>query len=161
MTVDINERRMHFVDIENLVGMGIPDREGAIAARKAYEVAAGGTFGELLTVGCNHMAAAEVGFALGLSGAQLKRGSGPDGADLALLAVIRHELLNCRVRRLIIGSGDGIFARELADLRHLIDELVVVARVGGINAELYRFADQVHLIEPTGADYVVHLEVAA
>lgn len=157
----VGARRMHFIDIENLVGTGLPGESGVSAVRRAYELVVGGTTGELVTVACNHKAAAVVGFTMGLSGAQLQRGSGPDGADLALLAVIRREVLMGRVSRLVIGSGDAIFARELGDLRHMIDELDVVARVGGIGAELYRFADRVHLIEPSGAEFAVHLEVAA
>jgi len=161
LSATASARRMHFIDIENLVGTGLPCESGVSSVRRAYDLVVGGTTGELVTVACNHKAAAVVGFTMGLSGAQLQRGSGPDGADLALLAVIRREVLKGRVRRLVIGSGDAIFARELSDLRHLIDELDVVARVGGIGAELYRFADRVHLIEPSGAEFAVHLEVAA
>lgn len=37
-------------------------------------------------------------------------GRGPDGADLELIGVLRHERIEQRFRRVIIGSGDHIFA---------------------------------------------------
>lgn len=65
-------------------------------------------------VACNRLNAPAVMF--DCPGARLLFGSGPDAADLALIAVIEHEGLAARFDEVIIASGDGIFAGYAAQL---------------------------------------------
>jgi uncharacterized LabA/DUF88 family protein len=53
----------------------------------------------------------------GFIGARVILRSGPDGADLALLDVIEHEQVDGRFSKVIIASGDGIFAPACRRLR--------------------------------------------
>ena len=59
-------------------------------------------------VACNHGAAADVGY--NWPGVRLLWRSGPDGADLALRDVLLEENVVDRFDRVILGSGDGLFA---------------------------------------------------
>jgi len=47
---------------------------------------------------------------------QLSVRSGPDGADLELLDVLRNENVAGAITRVVIGSGDHLFAEEAARL---------------------------------------------
>jgi len=77
-------------------------------------------------------------------------GHGPDGADLELMGVLRHEGVEQRFRRVIIGSGDHIFAEPA--MRLTAAGVQVVAAVGrGYCATRLRQAvkDVVHLPLPS------------
>jgi NYN domain len=141
-------RRSIYLDIENIAGTPIPRAPQARTAFNAFIGACDHQEYGRMTVACNHLAAPTVALELGLSGSQLQRGSGVDGADRALLAVIRDDLLSRRVDEIVIGSGDGIFARELTDLRHLIVKLEIVAVEGTLSRALQKLADDVILLEP-------------
>jgi hypothetical protein len=101
--------------------------------------------GDLVLVGAGRRLALSAGSAW--PGAQLIVGRGIDGADLALIARLENtSWVASRFDRLIVGSGDHIFAETLASFRHLGVATGVVAPVGRIAATLYRQADFVRTI---------------
>jgi hypothetical protein len=65
-------------------------------------------------VACSHLTLLNA--ALGWPHAHYRVRSGPDGADLALLDVLRHENIATRFTHVVIGSGDHLFAEEAAHL---------------------------------------------
>jgi len=139
-------RRAHYVDIENLCGLGLPEHEQILLAMARFERAIGSITGERLTVACNHKVAPTVGFTLGLSGAQLQRGSGPDGADHALLEILLDDLNHERVSSVVVGSGDGCFADALAPYREQLEELVFVAPTGSLSHRSLELGDRCYLL---------------
>jgi hypothetical protein len=72
----------------------------------------------------------------GWGGARLVCRHGHDGADLALADVLLNENIENRFDRVIIGSGDGLFAPIAAHLAALGVEVGVVARRGHLSAAL-------------------------
>ena len=74
--------------------------------------------------------------------------SGPDGADLALIDVIREERVNERFRHVVIGSGDGIFA-DVASLLGLAGvQVTAVSRPESLSSKL-RLAARGHVLLPS------------
>lgn len=67
-----------------------------------------------MVVACNHGAALEVGRVF-IDERMLWR-SGKDGADLALLDILKNEDIANRFSEVVVGSGDGIFAEIVARL---------------------------------------------
>lgn len=73
-------------------------------------------------------------------------GRGPDGADLELIGVLRHERIEQRFRRVIIGSGDHIFAEPAMRLAAAGVQVVVAVGRGYCSARLRQAVeDVVHL----------------
>jgi len=62
--------------------------------------------------------------------------SGPDGADLALLDVLRHENVATRFTQVAIGSGDHLFAEEAARLAAQGVWVTVVSRQRSLSRQL-------------------------
>ncbi len=107
-------RRLHLIDVENLLGCPRPTLEQVRACAARYEEVTNPGDSDLIVVGCNHGAAAAVCF--GWPKARLVQRSGPDGADLALVDVVEHERVAERFDSIVIGSGDGIFTESAAHL---------------------------------------------
>jgi NYN domain len=119
-------RAIHLVDIENLAGKARPGRPVIEAIRQDYfsQVRPGPE--DHIVIACNHGACLEVG--LGWPGARLIARSGPDGADLALLAVLDNEDVQLRFDCVVLASGDGIFADPAARLAANGVDVTVVSR---------------------------------
>ena len=77
------------------------------------------------------------------SGARFVQGRGLDGADNALIDVIRNEPVASRSSRLVLVSGDHAFADPIAELRAKGIRTTVVSRPGSLSRELLLQADQV------------------
>ena len=107
-------RRLHLVDIENLAGNARPSLSQVRQALGLYT--AGLAFGAMdqVEVASSHLTLLNA--ALGWPHARYRVRSGPDGADLALLDVLRHENVAQRFTHVAIGSGDHLFAEEAAHL---------------------------------------------
>jgi hypothetical protein len=134
-------RAVHLLDVENLMGAARPATSDVQTMMSHYRerVPTGGM--DQYVAAVNHGAMVTVGLAL--AGIQLLVRSGPDGADRALGEVIRLDHLDDRFERVVIGSGDGIFA-ELADwLSRRGALVVVVSRPDALNRRLRRTASQV------------------
>ncbi|MCL2581444.1 MAG: hypothetical protein FWE35_03205 [Streptosporangiales bacterium] len=73
--------------------------------------------------------------------------SGPNGADLALIDVLLHEDIPARFTHVVIGSGDGLFARA-----------ALVLAAGGVRVTVASRSDSLsHLLRRAAAD-VVYLD---
>jgi hypothetical protein len=77
------------------------------------------------------------------SGARFVQGRGLDGADNALIDVIKKEPVASRSSRLVLVSGDHAFADSVAELRSKGLRTTVVSRPGSLSNELRQQADQV------------------
>ena len=128
------ERGLHLIDIENLVGGGKPSFEQIRGVQGIY---AGrltlGAFDQVV-VASSHLTL--ISAALGWPHARYRMRSGRDGADLELLDVLRYEKIAARFSRVIIGSGDGAFARAAASLGTAGVEVIVVSRRDSLSARL-------------------------
>ncbi len=134
MRTHFPHRSIHLVDIENLLGDARPGSDAAAACRAQYEDVVGRGEADLVVVACNHGAAVDVG--LTWSSARLAVRSGPSGADLALLEVIEREQIESRFDRVVIASGDGIFADAAADLAGQGLPVTVVSRRASLSRRL-------------------------
>jgi len=117
-------RALHLIDIENLTGCPRPTAADVVNARLAYEPLV--AVGDHVVLACNHGAFLEVEQAWP-DARHLVR-SGPDGADEALLEVIRHERAADRFTEVLMATGDGGFADTAA---RLCSEGVVVTVIVG------------------------------
>jgi hypothetical protein len=109
-------RTLHLLDLENLMGGALA---GSLALRRASA-----TYRETMSIGPDDHVIVAVNPALGLEAKlewpdrQVIMQGGPDGADMALLSVASDEpWVTARYDRLIIASGDGIFAGLASSIR--------------------------------------------
>ena len=72
-------------------------------------------------------------------------GYGADGADRALLEVLTYDV-HRRFERVVIASGDGIFAESVALLTQRGTHTTVVAHERGLSARLRMAASEVVLL---------------
>jgi hypothetical protein len=141
-------RTLHLVDIENLAGTGLPAEWEVAAIRQAYARRVGVTEMDQIIIGCNHKALPSAWF--GWPGARYLVRSGPDGADIELLAVISTEDVATRFTHVVIGSGDGAFTEAAAALGVVGLKVTVVSRRIGLARPLRLVAQHViYLDAPT------------
>jgi uncharacterized LabA/DUF88 family protein len=74
--------------------------------------------------------------------------SGPDGADLALIQAMMTERIPERFRRVVLGSGDGIFAEVCALLQAAGCAVAVVSRKESLSRALRFAVRDVRLLYP-------------
>lgn len=138
-------RALHLVDLENLMGGPADDPHLIALTVLEYTDTAGYQTGDFLTVAVNPgLFTAVYGI---LPGARLVTRGGPDGADLALL----DEANDCRwlaerFHRIVIGSGDGIFARLASQLTELGVHVGVVCRPDALSYKLGTAATTIHYV---------------
>lgn len=128
------ERRLHLVDIENLAGDSLPGLSQVREVRERYTWCL--PFGAMdqVEVASSHLTLVNAG--LGWPHAHYRVRSGPDGADLALLDVLRNENIPARFTHVAIGSGDHVFAEEAARLGALGVWVTVVSRPDSLSWRL-------------------------
>jgi NYN domain len=139
------ERALHLVDLENLAGGPGDLANAAPMVAAAYDAASGRMPGDLLFVATSHFAAHETWHAV-WPGVQRLIASGPDGADHALLHVIARERPHDRFTRVVIGSGDGIFAQAAAELQARGCEVTVVSRCDSLSRQLRLAAGEIRYL---------------
>jgi len=150
------ERGLHLIDIENLAGGARPSLEQIRDVQAMY--AGHLTFGALdqVVVASSHLTL--VSAALGWPHARYRVRSGPNGADLELLDVLAHEKVAARFTHVLIGSGDGAFARAAATLAAAGVQVTVVSRRDSLSARLAFAASEVIHLDTgqsgTGAAYL-------
>jgi hypothetical protein len=130
-------RTLHLVDLENLAGDPTLTLPLVESIRTRYEATVHVAASDHIVIATAHHGALAAWF--GWPGARRLTGSGPDGADQRLLAVIQHEEVASRFRRVIIASGDGIFALPAARLQERGVDDCVVSRMRALSRAL-RFA---------------------
>jgi hypothetical protein len=138
-------RRLHLVDIENLVGARRPSLDQVSRARSLYGARLAFGAMDQVEVASRHLTL--VNAALGWPHAHYRARSGPDGADLALLDVLRHEDVARRFTHVAIGSGDHLFAEEAARLAAQGVWVTVVSRKRSLSLRLELAAREVILLD--------------
>ena len=135
------ERALHLIDIENLTGGARPSFDQIRGVRGSY--AGRLTFGALdqVVVASSHLTLLSA--ALGWPHARYRVRAGRDGADLELLDILEYEKVAARFTRVIIGSGDGAFARAAARLGAAGVQVIVVSRRDSLSARLAVAASEV------------------
>lgn len=133
-------RSQHLIDVENLYG----EHHEALYEPEfgeLYTAVVGRGPNDLITVGADRSHALDA--ALAFPGCRRVMGSGPNGADLALIDSIDWPSLQRGCDRLVIASGDGVFV-EVAEIgrRHGLG-IVVVSREKGLSRRLRAQADEV------------------
>ncbi len=103
------QRSLHLVDLENLVGN--PRATGPVVRHTfdRYLALADWQCGDHVIVASNPWLIREMCFDLPVP-CNVHAAHGEDGADLMLLSHAPPELIVKRYGRLVVGSGDGIFA---------------------------------------------------
>jgi len=104
------------------------------AAIDAYRRTVAVRADDIVIVGCNGgmvLAAAEA-----WPTARIVKGVGPDGVDLRLLGDAEPHMVSARFDRVVIGSGDHIFAPLASALRARRTAVVVVSLAGSLSAQL-------------------------
>ena len=139
-------RTVHLIDVENLVGSAFLDEEAVSETARRYAAAAGLVPGDQVVVATSRFNARNTWFSWGMGARRLTR-SGENGADLALLGVIETERLAERFGRVVIGSGDGIFAEAAARLLADGTAVTVISRPESISRRLRMAVGDVRLIE--------------
>lgn len=134
-------RRLHLIDLENLVGCPRPTDFEVSECRDRYSDLVGTDGPDQVIIACNHGALLSVG--CGWPHARHLVRSGPDGADLALLDVIDGERIEERFDEVVIGSGDGIFAMSVVSLQRHGVPVTVVASPGSLSNRLRLAATRV------------------
>jgi hypothetical protein len=131
-------RAVHLVDADNLLGTPVPEPAQVRQLISRYAARVG--FGPMdqVIIACSHQAFRTVGFSW--PGPQYLLRSGPDGADLALLAVLENAHIAARFRDVVIGSGDHIFAPAVTSLTAAGCKITVAARRDRLSGSLARAA---------------------
>ena len=138
-------RRLHLVDIENLADDARPSLRQVRQAHGRYADCL--KFGAMdqVEVASSHLTLLNA--ALGWPHARYRVRSGPDGADLALLDVLRHENIARRFTHVAIGSGDHLFAQQAAHLAAQGVWVTVVSRRRSLSPRLALAAREVIFLD--------------
>lgn len=127
-------RTIHLIDLENLMARTDVTQADAAMARDTYMRTVLVRPGDLVVIATSHYVARNAWF--GWKDARRLVGSGPDGADLALLQVIATENLEGRFDNIVVASGDGIFAGACAQLQAAGCHVTVVSRPEALSRRL-------------------------
>jgi hypothetical protein len=138
-------RTLHLVDIENLAGDSLPSLSQVREVQGLYlERLAFGSLDQV-EIASSHLTLLNA--ALGWPRAHYRVRSGPDGADLALLDVLRNEDVPARFTHVAIGSGDGVFAGEAARLAAAGIRVTVISRRRSLSRRLELAAREVIFLD--------------
>jgi len=138
-------RRLHLVDIENLAGDSRPSLRQVRQALGLYTACLAFGAMDQVEVASSHLTLLNA--ALGWPHAHYRVRSGPDGADLALLDVLRYENVAQRFTHVVIGSGDHLFAEEAAHLAAQGVWVTVISRQRSLSPRLALAAREVIFLD--------------
>jgi hypothetical protein len=139
------QRRLHLVDIENLTGDSLPSLAQVCEAQSLYSYCLALGALDQVEVASSHLTLLNA--ALGWPHAHYRVRSGPNGADLALLDVLKHENVANRFTHVAIGSGDHLFAEEAARLATQGVWVTVVSRRHSLSPRLALAAREVIFLD--------------
>jgi hypothetical protein len=125
-------RALHLVDLENVIGDPWATGPGVAEVYETVLTTGRHLLGDLVVVAANRWLLAELGFVAHTS-CQKVVAHGPDGADLALLAWADAPWIVRRFDRLVVASGDGIFAAVVRGARDGGLEVDVVFGGGAVS----------------------------
>ena len=157
-----NYRSGHLVilDIENLAGTASPTPSDLDEIRSQLAEVIEDYADLQCIVACSHRAAPVVIFAFPRALRRLR--SGPNGADLALLAEMGEHRVMDRYEKVTLCSGDGIFTDEVARLGRAGVEVTVVAKEGTLASRLRLAATHVvTLVSPTKLEPALAMKEAS
>jgi hypothetical protein len=140
-------RALHLIDIENLTGLPRPTTAEVAAWHEAYRPLIRDH--DLVVVACNHGAFTSV--AWGWPNARRLVRSGANGADEALLDVLKCERVDQRFDAVVVASGDGIFTDAVARLGRLGIAVTVVSRREALSRRLRMAARHILCLTPLPA----------
>ncbi|HCG00217.1 MAG TPA: hypothetical protein DEV93_06695 [Chloroflexi bacterium] len=146
-------RTIHLVDLENLMGSCVMSAADVAVVRHRFEVVAGACPADHVVIATGPAAAPDAWFGWGAARRLLR--SGLDGADVALLEVIELEHLHRRFRRVVVASGDGIFAHACAVLQSQGCEVTVVTRPEALSVRLRLAVQDVRYLYLAAAESLV------
>lgn len=134
-------RRLYLVDAENIEGTGRITVAGAVRSKLAIMGALPPGTLDHVVVGTSHPKNAVT--ATG-AWARVRHviHQGHDGADLALLDVLKEDIA-ARFSEVVIVSGDGIFTDDAAALARQGVKVTVLTRKAGLSARLRMAASRV------------------
>lgn len=127
-------RSLVLVDIENVVGGAVMLVEQAVNAHVAIAEAVSLAGGDHVVIGTSHVGVMATG--LGWRGPRILARSGRNGADMALLEVLKEEHVEERFDEVVLVSGDGIFSEAVAALGTAGVNVTVVALAGRCSKRL-------------------------
>lgn len=139
------ERAVHLVDVENLLAGPTFSDIDVMGVMESYSIVSERRVGDHVVIATCHRAAPAAWF--GWPDARRLVRSGPNGADLALLEVMAAERLAKRYGRIVIGSGDGIFADAAAALQSEGVHVSVITRRGQLSRRLAFAVKDVRYLE--------------
>jgi hypothetical protein len=139
------------VDIENLLGTANPRCHEVAEIARLYAAVAGVAPGDHVVIASSHHCAESAWFGWPPNARRLVR-SGPNGADRALVEVLEHEEVERRFPRVVMGSGDGLFAEASARLQAGGVEVTVVTRAGSLSGRLRLATLDVRFIDDLPAE---------
>jgi hypothetical protein len=147
-TITLDERTLHLVDLENLVGDPIADAPTTRAALERYRDLSGWRDGDHVIVAANPRLLAHVMFdpPFPCSGHAVR---GTDAADHMLLSHAAPDFVASRYDRLVIGSGDHEFAARAGAVQARGVPVVVVSRRDSLSRALTGHGYGIRLLEPT------------
>ncbi len=147
-------RALHLVDIENLAGSALPDPGQVRELHGLYHRQVGLGAMDQVVVASSHLMIKNVGDCW--PGARYLVRSGPDGADLELLAVIERERVAERFANVMIASGDGIFTAAVVRLAAAGCPVTVISRRAALSKRLVLAAasNVIYLEPPQAARYI-------
>lgn len=136
-------RRLVLVDLENVAGGPCHTADEAQWVRRRLADCGALAVGDQVTVAVDGSGLACVAWPW--QGARCLPGHGHDGADLVLLDEL-HDRVPQRYGRVVLASGDGIFADTVADLVARGVHVTVVAHAISLSARLAAVASEVVLL---------------
>ena len=128
-------RALHLVDLENLIGAPGGPRWAVADTMGRYLLASGWQPGDHVVVAACGPLILQYQTGSGVASRSIVA-VGPDAADLALIAAADPTFVARRFDRVVIGSGDGIFAQLAAELEGCGVVVTVVGRGGAISRRL-------------------------
>lgn len=143
-------RQLVATDVENLLGSANPTEQEVVQIRCHLIAIVQPDHDAMFEVACSHRAAAAIRFGFP-NGHHVWR-SGPNGADLALLDILTVESVADRFDRVVIASGDGIFAPVAARLAEQGVHCTVVSRRSALSTRLALAAARVIILDDHGVE---------
>ncbi len=141
-------RRLVLVDLENVAGGPCHTADAARWVRRRLADCGALAADDQVTVAVDESGLACVAWPW--QGARCLPGHGHDGADLVLLAELADRVPQ-RYDRVVLASGDGIFAEAVADLVARGVHVTVVSHGVSLSARLASAASDVVLLSPLPA----------
>lgn len=145
------ERALHLLDIENLLGTPFFTSEDVAHFKRFYETSSFYSDGDLIVIATSSsegILEANVGWGSARYEFQL----GENGADRALIDIIRDENVGERFSRVVVASGDGIFAEHVTSLLKSNIDVHVVARRSALHRCYTQMSACLHLFGTSDYD---------